>query len=93
MKPIFIEQAQQVGSVDGESVKPLGGHRNRLRRSEMAGQLDHRQHEASADRCRCDDDGLRYHFAVLAQTTVLATVPHVPVECRSDANVYTVNLR
>src|ERR1017187_1231756 len=48
----------------------------------MAGQLDHRQDKASADHCRCDDDGLRCHFAVLAHSTVLATVPHVPVEYR-----------
>jgi hypothetical protein len=48
-KPLFIEQAQQVGSVDGEFVNPLGGHRKQLWCSEMACQPDHHQHKASAD--------------------------------------------
>jgi hypothetical protein len=45
---LFAEKVQQVSSFDGELVKPLGGHRNRLWGSEVACQPDHHQHKASA---------------------------------------------
>ena len=46
---VLTEKTQQGAGFDGELVKPLGSHRDRRWASEVACQLNHHQHKASAD--------------------------------------------